>query len=217
MTAPAVTIRPSFSAAAAARLMIEHGVNRLPVVIQDGRVVGIVTRADLVRAFTRQDAEIALEIQKDILERVLWAEPSPIDLSVREGEVEVAGELETSTDVEIFERSSRSLRRRFAAVARHVPGSERQRREERAMRTIVIATDGSQTARDAVTFGLGLAVDQHADVALVHVVPRFDIVPTIAFGMPAAQPHPVRRRSDSCWKRPRRSQRSAVSPRARSC
>ena len=56
--------------------MIEHGVNRLPVVIQDGRVVGIVTRADLVRAFTRQDAEIALEIQKDILERVLWAEPS---------------------------------------------------------------------------------------------------------------------------------------------
>jgi CBS domain-containing protein len=104
MTAPAVTIRPSSSATAAARLMIEQGVNRLPVVVQDGRVVGIVTRADLVRAFTRQDAEIAIEIQKDILERVLWAEPSAIDLSVREGEVEVAGELETSTDVQIFEQ-----------------------------------------------------------------------------------------------------------------
>jgi CBS domain-containing protein len=104
MTAPAVTIRPSSSATAAARLMIEKGVNRLPVVMQDGRVVGIVTRADLVRAFTRQDAEIAIEIQKDILERVLWAEPSAIDLSVCEGEVEVAGELETSTDVEIFEQ-----------------------------------------------------------------------------------------------------------------
>ena len=59
------------------------------------------------------------------------------------------------------------------------------------MRTIVIATDGSQAARDAVTFGVGLAVDQQADIALVHVVPRFDIVPSIAFGMPAAQPHPV--------------------------
>jgi CBS domain-containing protein len=104
MTAPAVTIRPSSSATAAARLMIEQGVNRLPVVVQDGRIVGIVTRADLVRAFTRQDAEIAIEIQKDILERVLWAEPSAIDLSVREGEVEVAGELETSTDVQIFEQ-----------------------------------------------------------------------------------------------------------------
>jgi nucleotide-binding universal stress UspA family protein len=59
------------------------------------------------------------------------------------------------------------------------------------MKTIVIATDGSQAARDAVTFGVGLAVDQRAKVALVHVVPRFDVVPTIAFGMPAAQPHPV--------------------------
>jgi CBS domain-containing protein len=104
MTAPAVTIRPSSSAAAAARLMVEQGVNRLPVVKQDGQVVGIVTRADLVRAFTRQDAEIASEIQKDIVQRVLWAEPSAIAIHVREGEVEVAGELETSTDVEIFEQ-----------------------------------------------------------------------------------------------------------------
>jgi nucleotide-binding universal stress UspA family protein len=59
------------------------------------------------------------------------------------------------------------------------------------MKTIVVATDGSQAARDAVTFGLGLAVDQQADVALVHVVPRFDVVPSIAFGSPATQPHPV--------------------------
>jgi CBS domain-containing protein len=104
MTAPAVTIRPSSSATAAARLMIEQSVNRLPVVTQDDRLLGIVTRADLVRAFARQDAEIATEIQKDIVERVLWAEPSAIAISVREGEVEVAGELETSTDVEIFEQ-----------------------------------------------------------------------------------------------------------------
>jgi CBS domain-containing protein len=104
MTAPAITIRPSSSATEAARLMIEEGVNRLPVVKQDGHVVGIVTRADLVRAFTRPDVAIATEIQQDILERVLWAEPSAVQISVREGEVEVAGELETSTDVEIFEQ-----------------------------------------------------------------------------------------------------------------
>ena len=59
------------------------------------------------------------------------------------------------------------------------------------MKTIVIATDGSEAARDAVSFGVGLAIDQQAEVALVHVVPRFDIVPTIAFGLPAAQPHPA--------------------------
>ena len=72
--------------------------------MQDGRLVGIVTRADLVRAFTRPDAAIATEIQQDILERVLWADPSAINLFVREGEVEASGELETSTDVEIFEQ-----------------------------------------------------------------------------------------------------------------
>ena len=104
MTAPAVTIRPSSTATAAARLMIEQGVNRLPVVTQDERLVGIVTRADLVRAFTRQDAEIALEIRHDILERVIWAEPSAVAISVREGEVEVAGQLDTSTDVAILEQ-----------------------------------------------------------------------------------------------------------------
>jgi predicted transcriptional regulator len=104
MTAPAITVRPSSSATEAARLMIERGVNRLPVVKQDGQLIGIVTRADLVRAFTRPDAAIATEIQQDILERVLWVEPSAIEISVREGEVEVAGELESSTDVEIFEQ-----------------------------------------------------------------------------------------------------------------
>ena len=52
MTSPAVTIAPYESAAEAARLMCERRVNRLPVV-KDGKLVGIVTRADLVRAFTR--------------------------------------------------------------------------------------------------------------------------------------------------------------------
>jgi nucleotide-binding universal stress UspA family protein len=59
------------------------------------------------------------------------------------------------------------------------------------MKTIVIATDGSEAARDAVSFGVGLAIDQRADVALVHVVPRFDVVPTIAFGMPSARTHSI--------------------------
>jgi CBS domain-containing protein len=104
MTAPAITVRPSSSATEAARLMIERGVNRLPVVTQDERLVGIVTRADLVRAFARSDAQIATEIQKEIVERVLWAEPSAIAISVTDGEVQIGGELETRTDVQILEQ-----------------------------------------------------------------------------------------------------------------
>lgn len=102
MTTPAITVAPSSPAAVAARLMVEKGVNRLPVVTHDGRLVGIVTRADLVRAFTRSDAEIAAEIREDILRHVLWVEPETIAVGVRDGEVELAGELETSAEAEVL-------------------------------------------------------------------------------------------------------------------
>lgn len=104
MTAPAITIAPSRPAAAAARLMVEKGVNRLPVVTQDGRLVGIVTRADLVRAFTRSDEEIAAEIREEILVRVLWVEPEAIAVAVRDGEVQLAGELETTAEADVLEK-----------------------------------------------------------------------------------------------------------------
>lgn len=103
MTTPAITIGPSATAAGAARLMLEQGVNRLPVVAEGGRLVGIVTRADLVRAFTRADHEIAAEIRDDILERVLWVSPSAFTISVRDGDVELTGELETVAQVELLE------------------------------------------------------------------------------------------------------------------
>src|SRR3990172_8960294 len=58
MTSPAITIGPVPSLTEAARRMSDRGVNRLPVV-ENGVLVGIVTRADLVRAFVRSDEEIA--------------------------------------------------------------------------------------------------------------------------------------------------------------
>lgn len=68
MTAPAITIEPDRSVADAARLMVERGVNRLPVVT-DGRLAGIVTRTDVVRAFTRSDSEIEAEVRILLLRR----------------------------------------------------------------------------------------------------------------------------------------------------
>lgn len=53
MTRPAVTAAPEWSVAEAARAMMRHGVKRLPVVDPEGRLVGIVTRADLIRAMAR--------------------------------------------------------------------------------------------------------------------------------------------------------------------
>jgi nucleotide-binding universal stress UspA family protein len=58
------------------------------------------------------------------------------------------------------------------------------------MKTILIATDGSPSAREAVAFGLELAAEQSAEAVVVHVVPALDIVTTSGFGMMGALPHP---------------------------
>ncbi len=103
MTSPAVTIPPYESVSQAARIMCERGVNRLPVV-KDGKLVGIVTRADLVRAFTRTDLEIERELREDVLARTLWVEPGRVELEVRNGVVTLAGRLHTRTDAELLGR-----------------------------------------------------------------------------------------------------------------
>jgi CBS domain-containing protein len=54
MTLPPITIEANRPAASAAELMIEHGVNRLPVV-EGAKLVGIVTRGDILRAFARSE------------------------------------------------------------------------------------------------------------------------------------------------------------------
>lgn len=57
------------------------------------------------------------------------------------------------------------------------------------MKKILIATDGSPSAREAVDFGLELALEQDAEAIFVHVAPAFDVLPAHAFGMTGAMPH----------------------------
>jgi CBS domain-containing protein len=103
MTAPAVTIGPDRPVAAAARMMVERQVNRLPVV-KDGQLFGIVTRADLVRAFTRSDDDVAAEIREHVLRRALWVEPGTIEVAVENGEVTLRGALESRSDVRLLSK-----------------------------------------------------------------------------------------------------------------
>jgi CBS domain-containing protein len=102
MTIPPVTIESRRPLAAAAALMLEKKVNRLPVV-DEGKLVGIVTRADLVRAFARSDAEIKHEIEHDVLTRSLWLEPSEIAVTVADGEVRLDGRVDRRTEAEVAE------------------------------------------------------------------------------------------------------------------
>lgn len=108
MTAPPITIAPWRSVAAAARTMIERGVNRLPVVKSE-ELIGIVTRADLVRAFSRSDDEIRREIEKDVLLGALWIEPDRVRIDVDDGVVELRGDVETRIDAELVENYVRRV------------------------------------------------------------------------------------------------------------
>jgi CBS domain-containing protein len=101
MSAPAITITPYRPVHEAARLMVTENVNRLPVV-DEGKLNGILTRADVVRAFTRSDAEIAEEIQGEILRRTFWLEPGRVTASVNNGHVVIEGEVETEADAEVL-------------------------------------------------------------------------------------------------------------------
>jgi CBS domain-containing protein len=102
MTAPALTIPARKRVSDAARLMTEHGVKRLPVVDVEGKLVGIVTRSDLVRAFARPDDEIAREIREEVAERMLWIEAPELEIAVDRGEVTLSGVLERQSDAELL-------------------------------------------------------------------------------------------------------------------
>jgi len=102
MTAPAITIPAHRWIDAAAALMLDCGVNRLPVVDRDGLLVGIVTRADLVRAFVTGDDRIANEIREEVLRRELWLDPADFDVSVHEGDVELAGRVDSDAQRELL-------------------------------------------------------------------------------------------------------------------
>ena len=99
MTSPAIAIAPWRRVDAAAATMLDRGVNRLPVLDSHGRLVGIVTRADLVRAFVHTDEQIADEIRREVLTRDLWLDPEEFDLAVEQGDVTISGDLR-STDVQ---------------------------------------------------------------------------------------------------------------------
>ncbi len=99
MTTPAVTIGSGRSVADAAELMLDLRIDRLPVV-DSGCLVGIVTRTDLVRVFTRGDDEVEREIREDGIIKRLWMSSDRVKISVDQGNVVLTGRVDTEELVE---------------------------------------------------------------------------------------------------------------------
>lgn len=108
MTAPALTVRPAQQVSEVARLMVGHRINRLPVVA-DGRLVGIVSRADLVRAFNRPDVELEQEIREEVLFGVFVLSPDAFNVTVKDGVVRIEGTVRTAADAESITRYVRGV------------------------------------------------------------------------------------------------------------
>ena len=76
MTAAVVAVRPEDTVEHAARLMYDRRVKRLPVTDADGRLVGIISRADVLSVYDRTDAAIRHEITHDVLLGEFLADPA---------------------------------------------------------------------------------------------------------------------------------------------
>jgi CBS domain-containing protein len=111
MSSPAITIDPGAQVSQAAELMLARGVNRLPVATK-GRLVGIITRHDLVGAMTRADAELEQEIREEVLAGLNW--PDAVQLKVQNGDVTLKGQVDSVRDATTLPNE---IRRVFGVIS----------------------------------------------------------------------------------------------------
>lgn len=99
MSVPVRTIAAGTPIAEAARELGTRGLHRLFVVDGEGKLTGVVTRADLLDVYLRPDHDVQREIEKEVFGRVLRAEPASFSVSVDHGVVTVLGRLERRSAV----------------------------------------------------------------------------------------------------------------------
>jgi CBS domain-containing protein len=96
MTTPPVTIGPDEPVSHAARLMYNQRVKRLPVISDDGTLIGIVTRSDVLSVYSRPDAEIQHEISQGLILGTFLSDPDGFKVTVKDGIVTIEGEPEST-------------------------------------------------------------------------------------------------------------------------
>ena len=111
MTKPPVTVGPDEPVTQAARLMYSRRLKRLPVTSDDGTLIGIVTRADVLSVYSRPDADIQREIIQDLILGMFACDPARFTVTVADGIVTIEGAPETDL-----------VGRDIIDAARHVEG-----------------------------------------------------------------------------------------------
>lgn len=109
MTTSVVTIEPEATLARAARLMHRHGVKRLPVVDRSRKLVGIVSRTDLLKIYLRPDEEIREEVEDILCGAPGWVVPGTISVVVEDGVVTLDGQAEQHSHIPMLVDVARSV------------------------------------------------------------------------------------------------------------
>jgi CBS-domain-containing membrane protein len=94
MTAPAIVVDPAAPLRVAAKVMQRNQIKRLPVATSDGRLIGIVSRTDLLSVFERSDTDIWDDVIKVMVSEEFALNPENFDVTVRSGVVTLCGLIE---------------------------------------------------------------------------------------------------------------------------
>jgi len=101
MTSPVATAAPDDVVPAAARTLLSRNVKSLPVVDAARRLVGIVSRADLLKVFLRSDEDIHRDVTASIASTSAVIEPPGVGVTVEDGVVTLTGTVGTTRDAEL--------------------------------------------------------------------------------------------------------------------
>ena len=102
MTTEVETVRPDTDVRDAAREMVEHGHKRLPVV-EGGRLVGIVSRTDLLRTLHRSDHDLERDVERMLVDPLRAPDDHTVSASVHQGVVSLAGTVRYPLDLPVLE------------------------------------------------------------------------------------------------------------------
>jgi len=103
MTRSPITVDRNTTISEAAGLMTRHNVKRLPVLDPDGALEGIISRADVLVAFARDDDVIADAVQRGVIRKILMLDSSDVSVRVTDGVVKLSGEVPTRSDAKLLE------------------------------------------------------------------------------------------------------------------
>lgn len=117
MSVPAVTVPRGATLPSAARLMGRGHLKRLPVVDDDGRLVGVVSRGDLLKVYLRSDAELAEDVRRELLTHLIPKGTATLTVRAADGVVALGGRVPGSVPVNLLLRLARAVPGVVDAVA----------------------------------------------------------------------------------------------------